>query len=112
MGLLFSKVTLTAENNGNTAQLLCGGIPLNNYDLEDWLIYQKFMCDNCESQEIKVDVESFVYGKGEIFNANEYEIAVFTGRGEKFFHHPDVHWHSRSAFTVYPPLLRNEVLKC
>ena len=45
MAILFSKVTLTADN-GNTAQLLCGGIPTSNYDLEDWLIYQKFICDN------------------------------------------------------------------
>lgn len=38
MAVLFSKVTLTADN-GNSTQLLCGGIPTNNYDLEDWLIY-------------------------------------------------------------------------
>ena len=52
MAVLFSKVTLTADN-GNTAQLLCGGIPTSNYDLEDWLIYQKFICDNMSCREIK-----------------------------------------------------------
>ena len=50
MAILFSKVTLTADN-GNTAQLLCGGIPTSNYDLEDWLIYQKFICDNISSRK-------------------------------------------------------------
>ena len=48
MAILFSKVTLTAEN-GNAAQLLCSGIPKSHYDLEDWLIYQKFICDKPDS---------------------------------------------------------------
>ena len=55
MAVLFSKVILTADN-GNTTQLLCGGIPTNNYDLEDWLIYQKFICDNIDCREIKAKV--------------------------------------------------------
>ena len=55
MAVLFSKVILTADN-GNTAQLLCGGIPTSNYDLEDWLIYQKFICDNMSCREIKAEV--------------------------------------------------------
>ena len=34
MAVLFSKVILTADN-GNTAQLMCGGIPASNFDLDD-----------------------------------------------------------------------------
>ena len=68
MALLFSKVTLTAEN-GNTAQLLCGGIPASNFDLEDWLIYQKFICDNVDCRAIKAKVDSFLYGEGEVFTS-------------------------------------------
>ena len=35
MSVMFSKVTLTADN-GNTATLLCSGSPKDHYDLEDW----------------------------------------------------------------------------
>lgn len=45
MSVMFSKVTLTADN-GSAATLLCSGSPKDHYDLEDWTIYQKFMSDN------------------------------------------------------------------
>ena len=48
MSVMFSRVTLTADN-GNTATLLCSGSPKDHYDLEDWTIYQKFMSDNLDS---------------------------------------------------------------
>ncbi len=111
MAVLFSKVILTADN-GNTTQLLCGGIPTNNYDLEDWLIYQKFICDNMSCREIKAEVDSFLYGEGEVFTANEYEVVAYTGRGEGFLTHPDVHPHGSSEFTIYTPIIRNEVKLC
>ena len=102
MSVMFSKVTLTADN-GNTVSLLCSGCPHDNYDLEDWTIYQKFMSDNLGCESVKAEVETFIYGDGEVFTANEYEVAAFTGRGEKFLHHPDVHLQSMSSFTIYPP---------
>ena len=114
MAVLFSKVKLTAEN-GNTAVLLCSGSPRDNYDLEDWTIYQKYMSDNLGCKSIKAEVETYLYGDGEVFPANEYEIAAFTGRGEKFLHHPDVHLQSISEFTVYPPLrleVKSNVTHC
>ena len=103
MAVMFSKVKLTADN-GSTATLLCSGCPKDHYDLEDWTIYQKFMSDNLHSTSVKAEVETYLYGKGEVFTANEYEVAAFTGRGEKFLRHPDVHLQSQSEFTVYPPL--------
>ena len=110
MAVLFSKVILTADN-GNTAQLLCGGIPASNFDLEDWLIYQKFICDNIDCRAIKAKVDSFLYGEGEVFTANEYEVAAYTGRGEDFLKHPDVHPHGSSEFTIYTPIIRNLLKK-
>ncbi len=104
MSVMFSKVTLTADN-GNTASLLCSGCPRDNYDLEDWTIYQKFMSDNLGCESVKSEVETFLYGDGEVFTANEYEVAAFTDRGEKFLHHPDVHLQSMSSFTIYPPFV-------
>ena len=114
MSVMFSKVKLIADN-GNTAVLLCSSSPRDNYDLEDWTIYQKFMSDNLGCKSIKAEVETYLYGDGEVFPANEYEIAAFTGRGEKFLHHPDVHLQSISEFTVYPPLrleVKSNVTHC
>ena len=113
MSVMFSKVTLTADN-GSVATLLCSGEPKDHYDLEDWTIYQKFMSDNLNSKSVKAEVDTYLYGEGEVYIANIYEVASFTGRGEKFFLNPDVHWQSSSEFTIYPPVLRNlyDVLTC
>ena len=43
---------------------------------------------------------------------NEYEIAAYTGRGEGFLTHPDVRPHGSSEFTIYTPIIRNEVKLC
>ena len=89
MSVMFSKVKLTADN-GSAATLLCSGSPKDHYDLEDWTIYQKFMSDNLDSKSVKAEVDTYLYGEGEVFIANIYEVAAFTGRGEKFLSHPDV----------------------
>ena len=104
MSVMFSKVKLIADN-GNTAVLLCSGCPRDNYDLEDWMIYQKFVSDNLHCKSVNAEVETYLYGDGEVFTANEYEIAAFTGRGEKFLHHPDVRLQSISSFTIYPSVV-------
>lgn len=67
--------------------------------------HQKFMSDNLGCESVKAEVETYLYGEGDVFKANEYEVAAFTGRGEKFLHHPDVHLQSMSSFTVYPPVV-------
>ena len=109
MSVMFSRVTLTADN-GNTATLLCSGSPKDHYDLEDWTIYQKFMSDNLDSKSVKAEVDTYLYGEGEVFIANIYEVAAFTGRGEQFLTHPDVHWQGSSEFTVYPPVMKAQKL--
>ena len=69
---------------------------------------------NLGSNSVKAEVDTYLYGEGEVYIANIYEVASFTGRGEKFFLNPDVHWQSSSEFTIYPPVLRNlyDVLTC
>ena len=109
MSVMFTKVTLTADN-GSAATLLCSGSPKDHYDLEDWTIYQKFMSDNLNSKSVKAKVDTYLYGEGEVFIANEYEVAAFTGRGEKFLTQPDVHWQGNSEFSVYPPLIQTQKL--
>ena len=102
MAVQFSKVTLTADN-GNTSAFLCSGCPINTSDLAGWTAYQRFMSDNLDCKSVKAEVQTYLYGEGDVFKANEYEVAAFTGRGEKFLHHPDVHLQSMSSFTIYPP---------
>ena len=76
-------------------------------DVEDGL---DLIMDNLNSKSVKADVDTYLYGEGKVFVANEYEVAAFTGRGEKFLTHPDVHWQGSSEFTVYPPVIQAQKL--
>ena len=62
MGVMFSKVTLTADN-GSVTTLLCSGLPKDHYDLEDWTNYQKFMSDNLDSKSVKAEVDTISTAK-------------------------------------------------
>ena len=102
MAVQFSKVTLTADN-GNTASFLCSGCPINTSDLADWTAYQRFMSDNHDCKSVKAEVETYLYGEGDVNIANEYEVAYFTRRGEDFLTRSTVHRQGSSSFTIYPP---------
>ncbi len=99
MGLLFSKVKLSADN-GSTEELLCSGIPTCESDLEDWKLYSNFLEDNTDAEFIDVEVDSYIYGEGETVNANCYEIADYTRRGDRFFNNPNVHKQDSSKFII------------
>lgn len=99
MAVLFSHITLSAEN-GSTETFLCGGIPENESGLEHWTAYQNFLEDNPEIESIDVEVKSFVYGEGEITDANEYEVAYFTKRGPDFLERSTVKPYEESNFII------------
>ena len=99
MGVLFSKVQLNADN-GATEEFLCAGIPDCAEDLEDWVAYQDFLEDNLDAEFLDMEVQSYIYGDGETYMANEYEIAAYTQRGETFLSHPCVQQTQDSRFTV------------
>ena len=101
IGLIDNGEAVTAEKYPS---------PKDHYDLEDWTIYQKFMSDNLDSKSVKAEVDTYLYGEGDVFIANIYEVAAFTGRGEQFLSHPDVHWQGSSEFTVYPPVMKAQKL--
>ncbi len=65
MAVLFSKVTVSADN-GAKESFLCGGIPEREDNLKNWIKYQNFMKDNPDTGKVEVNVKSFVYGDGEI----------------------------------------------
>ena len=83
MAVLFSKVKLIADNGCN-ATLLCSGCPRDNYDLEDWTIYQKFMSDNlhCPTAGRRYFAVKTISNRG---GDDKYDsknlIALSTGRG-------------------------------
>mgnify|MGYP004529046879 FL=1 len=99
MAVLFSKVTVTADN-GAKESFLCGGIPEREDNLKNWIKYQNFMKDNPDTEKVEVNVKSFVYGDGEILDANEYEVAYFTKRGEDFLERSTVKPYGESKFEI------------
>lgn len=78
--VLFSVVTVTAGSE--EAKFLVGGIPREYDDLEDWDIYDKFLCDIGEETEIQVHAEAYLYGNGGTDHAGPDDIAKLTKRME------------------------------
>lgn len=56
MAVLFSAVTLTADNN--QVEFLAAGIPRDSDDLEGWTAYENFMDELDSEQEVSVHVEA------------------------------------------------------
>lgn len=99
MAVLFSQVTISA-GNGDADTFLCGGIPKNEYDLQNWTAYQKFIKNNPNEGMIEVEVKSYTYGDGEIVDANQYEIAYFMQRGDGFLERSTVKPYDESNFVI------------
>ena len=81
MAVLFSAVTLTADNN--QVEFLAAGIPRDSDDLEGWTAYENFMDELDSEQEVSVHVEAYLYGEGETFKASIEEVAYFWLRMQK-----------------------------
>ena len=62
MAVLFSAVTLTADNN--QVEFLAAGVPRDADDLEGWTAYENFMDELDSEQEVSVHVEAYLYGEG------------------------------------------------
>ena len=73
MAVLFSAVTLTADNN--QVEFLAAGVPRDADDLEGWTAYENFMDELDSEQEVSVHVEAYLYGEGETFKATPEEVA-------------------------------------
>lgn len=99
MAVLFSQVTVSA-GNGDADTFLCGGIPHLKENLQNWTAYQKFMKNNPNEGMIDVEVKSYIYGDGEIVDANKYEIAYFINRGDDFLGRSTVKLYDESNFII------------
>lgn len=100
MAVLFSKVTVSADNGANESFLCLRNPERRRQPLKNWIKYQNFMKDNTDTGKIEVNVKSFVYGDGEILDANEYEVAYFTKRGEDFLERSTVKPYGESKFEI------------
>lgn len=81
MALLFSEVILTVEQN--QVVFLASGVPKTAGDLDGWTAYKDFMEKHHENDEIKVHVDSYLYGEGEGEIADPNEVAYFALRYNK-----------------------------
>lgn len=99
MAVLFSHITISADN-GSTETFLCGGIPDKESDFDNLTAYQNFLEDNPEIESIDVEVRSFLYGDGEVVDANEYEVAYFTKRGPDFIERSTIKPYDESSFII------------
>lgn len=73
MSLLFSKVTVTADDMSE--EFLIGGIPRDSYDLEDCAAYEDFTDLLTSTCEVTVRAVVYLYGEGESENASEDALA-------------------------------------
>ena len=80
MAVLFSAVTVTADNN--QVEFLAAGIPRYADDLEGWAAFEDFMDELDSEQEVGVHVEAYLYGEGETVKATPEEVAYFTMRAD------------------------------
>lgn len=80
MAVLFSAVTLTADNN--QVEFLTAGIPRDADDLEGWTAFEYFMDGLDSEQEVSVHVEAYLYGEGETVKAMPEEVAYFKMRAD------------------------------
>ena len=78
MAILFSKVSLF--NGENEAEFLTMGIPRNYDDLEKYTAFEEYIGDLVDECDIEVNVESYLYGKGEPVKASIEEVAYLTMR--------------------------------
>ena len=78
MALLFSEVTLTAEDEQTS--FFISGSPKSMNELDGWKAYEKFIGNIDTECGIDVHVDTYVYGEGKVFTATPEEVAYFTMR--------------------------------
>ena len=106
MGILFSKVTATS-NNDEICEFYCSGIPSFHDELLSSPDYEDFI-DNNSFSDLEINIESYIYGEGETVKADIKDILNLTSE-EDFLSHPDVQLIEESSLFVeltneYPTL--------
>ena len=73
MALRFSAVKLTAQEK--SCELLVGGVPTGYEDLTGWTAFDNFLKDIDDEDKVNVQVDTYLYGEGEIVDADPAEVA-------------------------------------
>ena len=81
MSLLFSAVTVTADNE--EIEFTVGGIPREYDDLAGWTAFEDFMEDVDAETEVSVHAEAYLYGGEETVTATPEEVAYLMLRMER-----------------------------
>ena len=97
--LLFSKVTLTADN-GSTDEFYCGGIVNCEENLENVDAYADFLEDNPDAESIEVESRVYSYGEGESENPDDEELAKIANKGDEFLDSENVDEIEASSFII------------
>ena len=97
--LLFSKVTLTADN-GSTDEFYCGGIVNCEENLENVDAYADFLEDNPDAESIEVESRVYSYGEGESENSDDEELAKIANKGDEFLDSENVDEIESSSFII------------
>lgn len=97
--LLFSKVTLTADN-GSTDEFFCGGIANCEEDLENVDAYTDFLEDNPNAESIEVESKAYSYGEGESETPDDEELTEIANMGDEFLNSDKVDEIESSNFII------------
>lgn len=73
MAVLFSAVTLTADNN--QVEFLAAGVPRDADDLEGWTAYENFVDELDSEQEVSVHVEAYLFASVIMVSSKDEEEA-------------------------------------
>lgn len=80
MALRFSAVKLTAQEQ--SCELLVGGVPTGYEDLTGWTAFDNFLKDIDDEDKVNVQVDTYLYGEGELVDADPAEVAYMKQRQE------------------------------
>lgn len=97
MALRFSAVKLTAQEK--SCELLVGGVPTGYEDLTGWTAFDNFLKDIDDEDKVNVQVDTYLYGEGEIVDADPVEVAYM----KKDFHShrvPQDVYHGKRGFEL------------
>ena len=78
MALLFSEVTLKAEDRQRKFLVSC--IPMDLDDLDGWTAYEDFLLELEDEPSVKFICDSYLYGERTIETATPEEVAYLTMR--------------------------------
>ena len=103
MAIQFSRVTLYNNNDDSYDSFLVCGIPTDCSDLENFTHYDNFIKYLDEDTDIDVEVDTYLYGEGEIVVATIEEVAYMHLRlqADEHFLENHTHYVQSSEFTLH-----------